>query len=316
MSEEPREEQQPADQQTPAAPEERAQPKYGMLLPEGASIEDFIVPRTPRGNPPESDTRQDGTPQEGTPRGYPPQDAHAPYASQPGYQQPPRPQYPQYGHPPGEQSGYGQQFPQQQGHGWIEDFAQSPRLNPLPFNMPEEQARRRRRKRAVIVAVLSALGVVLLPIIGVTIGTLQVLGDNADAVVSSVPFQNGGTVHLPEDETRVISSLGAEELDQCTVTDPSGSSLDVEAVTGSPTRENTAALPGARFQTTQEGSYTISCADVKDDARMLIGPPVIVNNAVGTSVWMYGGLFLGAVSLAFFVWSLVVLRRTRRPRHQ
>ena len=313
------------DEQREPAPR-HGEPEYGMRLPEGARIEDFIVPRTSRGardlarDVPE---RPAGPPLQRTPGdrwGYAPRGPYGDSGSDGAFPPPSSDDGRPWGGPGqrqyrgGDEGQYRGRYPDQYRDQYPGPYPWAPQPPAWHPESPEEEARRLRRKRATLLTVLGALAMVLAPLGGILGGTVSALGGTMDAVVANVPVANGDSVELPADSPRAVAASGGGELTQCTITNPTGSTTTAEPVAGTVTREGTMALPGARFHTGAAGQYTISCADVAEGSQLLVGPPLIVRNAGTVSAWMTGGFLLGAVGLGVLVWGVITLRRTRAPR--
>lgn len=275
----------------------REEPRYGMLLPPGESIDRYIVPQRPGAR-----REHDGRTRHGggahTRRSSGP--ARAAWEAPRGQDR--QPVFPAHHPSSGE---YVPPTPSAQG-AYAGPGAGAP---PDPRAAREEQERRRRRGRATVMAIIGGLLMVFAPLIGLAVTTVQSLDSAMADVLAAEPLVNGGSLDLPADTGLAITAATARELTQCTVTDPDGAEVPVSVADSAPTREGTAAVSGARFRTQGAGEYTVACGDVAEDARLTVGPPVVVRPD-GTG-WATAGIVLGALGAVLLVVGLVLRSRLK-----
>ena len=256
--------------------DDEGRPRYGMLLPEGRDISEFIVPLdradAVRG------THDAGRGSDAAARRPDPLDvAHAsgdPHASG--------------GRPPG-------------------------RRPVDPHDTPAEQQRRLRRRRAIAGVIAGFLMLVLGPVAGAAVGVFGNVQGWGALLSEGVATTNGGTATLPEGQERQIYRADGRPLDQCSVTDPGGGAVPTTVVPTSNPGDAVIIVPGVLLTTTSAGDYTIDCAEVPAGTQLLVSPQVRVERPESAALWVIAGLVVGAIGLGLAIWGVLVLRYTRRP---
>lgn len=271
-------------------------PRYGMLLPEGRDISEFIVPPRPPagadrvaggpGRRPGAGGAHDAPGPRGpaTPRPWAGADPYAtdPYATGPAGAAP----RPAAGHP-----------------GDPHD----------PRGGPAEQHRLRRRRRAVAAVLVGLALLVVGPVTGAAYGVLRGVEGVGEVLDSGIRTTDGGAATLPEGVERQVYRTDGQALASCVVTDPEGAELPTTVVAAAGAREPVLTVPGILFTTRAAGSYSIDCADVPTGTDLLVSPPLRVDDPGTAMRWVFGGLVAGALGLGVAIWGVLVLRFTRTP---
>ena len=268
-------------------------PRYGMLLPEGRDISEFIVPgRTPARE--RSGARSGSA--TGADRAAGPSAATGPPAAGGAFPGPPADRRtPPQVRQPGPRSA-------------------PPAGPPIdPRDHPAERHRLRRRRRAIATLVAGLLLIALGPVTGAAVGVLGSVDGVGSVLGSGIRTTDGGAATLPADAERLVYRTDGEPLAQCAITDPSGAELPTTVVAASGAGDAQLTVPGVRFTTADAGRHEIDCADVPAGTDLLVSPPLTVRSPGTALGWVVAGLAAGAVGLGLAIWGVLVLRATRTP---
>ncbi|SNU01468.1 hypothetical protein SAMN06298212_11153 [Ruaniaceae bacterium KH17] len=160
--------------------------------------------------------------------------------------------------------------------------------------------------------VISALLMIIAPIVGLLAGALNAFGGmDTSSFENTQMVSNGGTVTLTTaDEWMIMPSDGDVEGAgyDCSVIDDSGSAV--------PTGSIYEVIP--TFSSTAGGSYTIDCN--VQDASLMIAPSSMISgltdNLGGAAGWMIGGFVLGFLGLIGVIVGIIWLVKVNKKRRE